>query len=122
MRAILLPTYGGPDILRVTDIPCPNPKADEVLVRVRAASVNPADKHRMRGTPWAFRLSEGLLKPKNPAFGSDVYGTVVALGSAVNHFAVGDPVFGEIGTGAFAEFATTKAECRQPLSAYCVLC
>ena len=65
MKAIVYTTYGSPDVLELKEIEKPTPKANEVLVRVHAASANPADWHLMRGEPFLARFANGLLKPKN---------------------------------------------------------
>ncbi|MGH3071671.1 MAG: NAD(P)-dependent alcohol dehydrogenase [Gaiellaceae bacterium] len=94
MKAIVFGRYGSPDVLELSEIDTPVPKDDQVLVRVRAASVNPIDWHRMRGEPWFVRPSEGLRKPKNTGLGADVAGRVEAVGRDVTHVRPGDEVFG----------------------------
>lgn len=109
MKAIVQSEYGSPDVLSLADVDKPVIKENEVLVRVHAAGVNAGDWHLMRGTPFLIRLIfGGLFKPKSPTLGSDIAGTVEALGSAVTKFKPGDEVFGELsgcGFGAFAEYA-----------------
>ena len=79
MKAIVQFTYGSPDVLELKEIDKPVAGDDEVLVRVHAASVNPADWHIMRGSPFPLRLAGyGLLKPKNPVLGSTLAGVVEA--------------------------------------------
>lgn len=105
MKAIVRDRYGGPEVLRLEEIPIPTPADEEVLVRVRAASVNAGDRHMMRGRPFLVRFFEpGLLRPKSPGLGWDLAGTVEAAGPSVTRFAEGDEVFG-CAAGAFAEFA-----------------
>jgi NADPH:quinone reductase-like Zn-dependent oxidoreductase len=87
----------------MNDLETPVPKDDEVLLRVRAASVNPYDWHFMRGIPYFLRIGAGLLKPKATRLGVDVAGQVEAVGSKVNGFKPGDKVFGTC-RGAFAEY------------------
>ena len=94
MKAIVYTTYGSPDVLQLKDIEKPTPKDDEVLVKVHAASVNAADWHLMRGTPFLARLVNGLQKPKNTKLGADVAGRVEAVGRNVTQFQGGDEVFG----------------------------
>ncbi len=106
MHAILYYTYGSPDILKLEDIETPVPKDNEVLIKVRAASVNPFDWHFMRGTPYFLRLMAGLRKPKDKRLGVDVAGQVEAIGRNVTRFKPGDAVFGTC-RGAFAEYACT---------------
>ena len=74
MKAIVYTKYGSPDVLQLKEVEKPAPKADEVLVKVQAASVNPADWHLMRAEPFLARFANGLLKPKNTRLGADVAG------------------------------------------------
>ncbi|MBX3054779.1 MAG: NAD(P)-dependent alcohol dehydrogenase [Caldilineaceae bacterium] len=104
MKAIIAPKYGSPDVLELRDVDKPTPKADEVLVKIHAAAVNAGDWHLLRADPFLIRLMYGLLVPKHPIIGSDMAGTVEAVGSAVTQFQVGDEVFGSE-LGAFAEYA-----------------
>lgn len=106
MKAIVFNRYGSPDVLQLVETPKPVPKDNQVLVRVYAASANPLDWHRMRADPSLLvRLTEGFTKPKNPKLGADIAGRIEAVGKAVTQFKVGDAVFGEIGSGSFAEYA-----------------
>ena len=107
MRAIVYRRYGSPDVLEYSDVEKPVPKADEVLIRIHAASVNPADWHFMRGTPYLVRLFAGLRKPKSTRLGVDVAGRVEAVGVNVTRFKEGDEVFGAC-RGAFAEYVCTS--------------
>jgi NADPH:quinone reductase-like Zn-dependent oxidoreductase len=107
MQAIVSRCYGPPEVLRLEAIAKPVPKADELLVRVHAASVNPLDWHYMRGKPYLVRLSTGMGVPDVPRLGVDFAGTVEAVGNGVTHFKVGDEVFGGR-TGAFAEYVTVR--------------
>jgi NADPH:quinone reductase-like Zn-dependent oxidoreductase len=107
MKAIIYTEYGSPDVLQYKDVERPTPKDNEILVKVHAASVNPADWHTMRAKPFLARLSNGLLKPKNPRLGADLAGRVEAVGKNVTQFQAGDDVFGELpldGLGTFAEY------------------
>jgi len=104
MKAILFTEYGSPDVLQYKDVEKPAPADDEVLIKVLAASANPADWHIMRGAPFLARLEFGLWKPKNPTLGADVAGIIEAVGKNVTQFQVGDEVFGEIFKGSFAEY------------------
>ncbi len=103
MKAIVYHNYGSPDVLKLEDIQKPEPKDNEVLVKVHAASANPLDWHLMRAEPFLARLENGLLKPKNTKLGADVAGRVEAVGSNITQFQVGDEVFGSC-SGAFAEY------------------
>jgi NADPH:quinone reductase-like Zn-dependent oxidoreductase len=104
MKAIVYCDYGPPDVLKLEDVAKPAPKDDEVLIRVRAASVNPFEWHFMRGTPYIGRLmGMGLRKPKDTRLGKDVAGQVEAVGRNVTQFKPGDEVFGSA-HGALAEY------------------
>jgi NADPH:quinone reductase-like Zn-dependent oxidoreductase len=108
MKAIVRETYGPPDVLHLADVPVPALGDGDVLVRVRAASANAGDWHLLRGTPLPFRLVAGLRTPKFKIIGTDIAGTVEAVGRNVTQFRPGDDVFGELsrcGFGAYAEFA-----------------
>jgi NADPH:quinone reductase-like Zn-dependent oxidoreductase len=116
MKAIVYRDYGSPDVLRLEDVAKPVPNDDQVLIRVRAASVNPLDWHYMRGLPYLVRISgAGLLKPKVQRLGVDLAGQVEAVGKNVTRFKPGDEVFGNR-FGAFAEYvcATEKALALKP--------
>ena len=114
MRAVVQSGYGSPAGLELVDLPTPVPGPDEVLVRVRAASVHPDVWHVVTGTPYVLRLmGSGVRRPRNPVPGTDLAGQVEAVGEAVTRFRPGDPVFGEtirgmqwVNGGAYAEFAT----------------
>ncbi len=108
MKAIVNTEYGSPDVLRYEDVEKPLPKANEVLVKVHASSVNAGDWHLLRADPWLVRLMFGLFKPKVNILGSDIAGRVEAVGDKITRFKPGDAVFGDIsnvGFGAFAEYA-----------------
>ena len=107
MKAILSCEYGAEN-LKLEEIEKPTPADNEVLVRVRAASVNPADGHLIRDS-WLARLFAGLRKPKNTRFGTDFAGVVEAAGKSVTNFKSGDEVFGAK-NGAVAEYICVKAE------------
>ncbi|MDP9178403.1 MAG: NAD(P)-dependent alcohol dehydrogenase [Gemmatimonadota bacterium] len=108
MKAIVYSSYGPPDVLRLEDIPKPTPGDDEVVIQVRASTVNPADWHFMRGTPYLIRLTSGLSKPRITQLGIDVAGEVETVGRNVVQFKPGDHVFGWC-RGAFAEFTRIPA-------------
>jgi NADPH:quinone reductase-like Zn-dependent oxidoreductase len=107
MKAIVYHRYGSPDVLKCEEIEKPTPADDEVLIRVRAASVNPLDSHLMKGRPYVGRILFGLRKPKITRPGRDVAGQVEAVGRNVTQFKPGDEVFGSC-RGAFAEYACTS--------------
>ena len=103
MKAIVYCDYGSPDVLKLETIAKPVPTDKQVLVKVRAASVNPYDWHFMRGEPRIMRIEFGLRKPKGMRMGVDFAGIVEAVGKEVTQFQPGDEVFGGR-TGAFAEY------------------
>ncbi|HLY93401.1 MAG TPA: NAD(P)-dependent alcohol dehydrogenase [Gaiellaceae bacterium] len=107
MKAIVAHRYGAPETLTVEEVEKPAVEPDQVLVRVRASSVNPYDWHLLRGSPFLVRLSGGLFKPKNGVLGVDAAGVVEQVGANVTHVAPGDEVFGAR-NGAFAEYVSGK--------------
>jgi len=113
MKAIIGRAYGVPEeVLRLVDIDEPQIAPDDVLVRVHAASVNPADWHLVRGTPFVVRTQFGVRTPKFRIPGCDVAGTVHAVGRNVTSLRPGAEVFGTSfmrGFGTFAEFVSVPA-------------
>src|SRR5215472_8852433 len=108
MKAAVYSQYGPPDVVQINDVEKPVPGDDEVLIKVRAASVNPADWHLMRGQPYVFRMMMGgLRRLKVTRLGIDVAGPVEAVGRNATQFKPGDQVFGSC-RGAFAEYACTS--------------
>ncbi|MHA3962333.1 MAG: NAD(P)-dependent alcohol dehydrogenase [Candidatus Thorarchaeota archaeon SMTZ1-45] len=107
MKAIVITKYGGPEVLQYKDVEKPSPAADQVLVEVKAASLNASDFEAMRGS-WASRLG-GPLRTKHKILGTDIAGTVEMVGSNVTKFQPGEEVLGDLlipnGYGAFAEYA-----------------
>jgi len=103
MKAIVYRNYGSPDVLRLEEIEKPTAGDDEILIKVRAAAVNPLDL-LFRGTSYLVRMITGLRKPKDTRLGVDVAGQVEAVGRNVTQFKPGDAVFGTC-KGAFAEYA-----------------
>lgn len=115
MRAIVQDRYGPPDVLQLGEVERPEPGTGEVLVRVRAAGVDPGVWHVMTGSPYVVRfLGVGLRGPKVRVRGRDLAGTVAAVGEGVTAFAAGDDVFG-VGEGAFAEFAVAPEDALAPV-------
>jgi NADPH:quinone reductase-like Zn-dependent oxidoreductase len=106
MKAAVCNRYGPPDVIQIKDVEKPVPKDDEVLIKVRAAAVNPLDRTAMRGTPYLVRLMGGLREPKDPRLGVDVAGQIEGVGKNVTRFKPGDDVFGMC-KGAFAEYVCT---------------
>lgn len=103
MKAMIQDEYGPPEVLRLDEVPQPDPGDDEVLVRVHAAGVNWADYSIVTGIPYMVRLGFGLRHPRNGIRGTDVSGRIEAVGSKVTHFRGGEDVFGWC-KGAFAEY------------------
>ena len=108
MKAIVYCEYGLAN-LKYTDIKKPVPTDDQMLVRVKAASLNPYDWHFIEGSPKIMRLGIGLRKPKDTRLGVDYAGTVEAVGKNVTQYKVGDDVFGGRG-GAFAEYICVRPD------------
>jgi NADPH:quinone reductase-like Zn-dependent oxidoreductase len=109
MKAITYTKYGPPEVLQLKEVEQPVPKENEVLVKVFAASANPADWHMIRGEPKFARLAFGLTKPKNIIPGIDIAGKVEAVGINAKEFRPGDEVFGDCGWGgAFAEYVCVR--------------
>jgi len=110
MHAIVQDSYGSAEVLRSARITRPEIADHEVLLRVHAAGLDRGTWHLMTGTPYLMRvIGFGFRRPKNPVPGVDVAGTVVAVGSAVTRFAVGDEVFG-MSRGSFAEYAAARED------------
>ena len=109
MKAIVYCDYGKSDVLKIENVEKPVPTDDQLLVKVRAVSVNPFDWHFMRGTPYLMRMETGLRKPKSMRLGVDFAGVVEAVGKNVTIFKPGDEVFGGK-RGAFAEYLTIRAD------------
>jgi NADPH:quinone reductase-like Zn-dependent oxidoreductase len=107
MRAIIHNRYGSPDVVELREVDKPDLADDSVLVRVRAASVNPADWYGMTGRPYVARVLGGLRKPKSNRLGVDFAGTVEAVGRDVTHVRPGDEVFGGR-SGALAEYVSVR--------------
>jgi NADPH:quinone reductase-like Zn-dependent oxidoreductase len=110
MRAVRRHEYGQPEaVLRLETTRVPEPGPDQLRVRVAFASVNPADRYSVLGTPHLVRLTTGLRRPRDPGIGTDVAGVVDAVGADVTGFAVGDRVVGASPNG-YAELATVRAD------------
>ena len=113
MKAFIYDKYGPPEILRMAEVDKPAPNANEVLVRVLAASVNAADWHVLRGKPLFSRATLGLLRPKHKILGVDVAGQVEAVGSDVPRFKTGDQVYANLldhGYGGFAAYVAVPVD------------
>src|SRR5919112_4875835 len=109
MKAIVYTQYGSPEALQLEDVAKPTPKDDEVLIKVRAASVNRSDWEGLRGKPLYARIG-GLLRPRRQILGSDIAGRVEMAGRNVRRFQPGDEVFGDImpHLGGFAEYVCAR--------------
>jgi NADPH:quinone reductase-like Zn-dependent oxidoreductase len=111
MKAALRERYGSPDVVELRDVDGPVPSDDQVLVRVRAASVNRADLDGLKPRPALARLFMGLRAPRNHRVGIDVAGVVESVGAGVTRFRPGEEVFGDLfafGQGAFAEYVCAR--------------
>jgi NADPH:quinone reductase-like Zn-dependent oxidoreductase len=120
MQAAFRDRYGSPDVVELREVDRPIPGAGEVLVRVRAASVNRADLDGIRPRPAFVRLFVGLRAPRNHRLGLDVAGVVEEVGPGVTRFRAGDSVFADLfahGGGAFAEYVVAGAEAFEPMPA-----
>ena len=109
MKAVVSRCYGGPEALEYLDVAKPVPGPKDVLVRIKAAAVNPLDYHYMRGSPYLMRLSAGIGRPSDSRMGVDFAGVVAAVGDEVTEFAVGDAVLGGR-SGAFAEYVVVPED------------
>ncbi|RDU36047.1 NAD(P)-dependent alcohol dehydrogenase [Neobacillus piezotolerans] len=117
MKAIVYGRYGPPDVLEVKEVEKPEPKENEVLVKVHAASMNYGNLVLLTGKPFLARFAFGLLKPKYAIPGGDIAGRVEAVGKGVKQFKPGDEVFGDLsgsGWGSFAEYVAAPEQAFAP--------
>jgi NADPH:quinone reductase-like Zn-dependent oxidoreductase len=120
MKAIVHEKYGSADVLQLKDVEKPTPTDEEVLVEVKAASLNAYDWHFLSADIFLIRLmGGGLLKPRNTRLGADIAGRVEAVGRNIRQFQPGDEVFGDVGSfshGGFAEYVCVpeRALTRKP--------
>ena len=125
MKAAVYYKYGSPDVISVIDTEKPVPKKGEVLIQVKAASVNAYDWHLLRANPFLTRFLGGMFKPKNNILGADIAGIVAAVGDDSARFKVGDEVYGclescgkgGLASGGFAEYVCAKETVLEPKSA-----
>ena len=113
MQAIVFRRYGSPDVLEVAQVDRPIAGSGEVLVRVRAAAINPYDLHFLRGEPLLMRpmMGLGLRKPRRAVIlGSDVAGVVEEVGEGVTRFGAGDEVYATVGMGGFGEVVAVRED------------
>jgi len=116
MKAAVFYKYGSPDVISIADVEKPIPKDGEVLIQVKAASVNAYDWHLVRAKPFFTRFISGIFKPKNNIIGADIAGIVVSVGNGVSRFKQGDEVYGclegcgksGLAAGGFAEYVCAK--------------
>ena len=111
MKAAICQRYGAPDVVTVREVPAPEPRDDEVLVRVHAATVGVVDSLARQGAPAYARLYFGLRRPRFPVLGTNFAGQVEAVGPAVTRFAAGDHVFGTTAPR-FGAYAASSARRR----------
>ncbi len=111
MKAVVYEAYGPPDVLRLAEVPKPTPIDDQILIKIRAVSINGSDKENLIGKPLYARIG-GLQRPRNPILGSDIAGVIEAVGQSHTEFKPGDEVFGEIPDyhGGFAEYVCTHGK------------
>lgn len=119
MRAVEYSRYGSPDELRLVEVPTPEPQGDQVLVELRAVSLNRSDWETLRGAPLYARLG-GLRRPRRRILGSDIAGRVAAVGEGVTRFEPGDDVFADIlaTLGGFAEYVIVRERVLEPMPDY----
>ena len=118
MKAIQRSEYGGPEVLQLRDVHTPIPQGDEVLVRVRASSMNMADIDYITGRPWATRFGTGLRAPRDKIPGIDLAGEVEAIGPDASRFKPGDHVMADLsaaGSGAWAEYVAVSEQALTPI-------
>lgn len=95
MKAVIYTSYGGPEVLQITELPKPVPKENEVLIRIHAVSINDWDMANLLGLPKFGRIFGGLKEPKQPILCSDISGIVEAVGKNITRFQAGDAVYGD---------------------------
>jgi len=118
MKAIIRSRYGPPDVMELHDVEVPAVGDGDVLVRVRASSVNMADVDYVRGRPWVARMGTGLREPRARIPGIDMAGEIEAVGPEAKRFAVGDRVFADVfdvGSGAWAEYVAVPEAALTPM-------
>lgn len=110
MKAIYWKSFGGPEALEVADLPKPKPQGHELLVRVKAFTVNRTDCARLRSSMFIMRLQTGLFKPNKPVLGTDFAGQIEAVGDKVTRFQPGDSIVGfdDMGLQSQAEYMVIK--------------
>ena len=117
MKAIIYTKYGPPEVLQLADVQKPEPREDEVLIKIHAASINYGDRILMKGKPFIGRFWSGLIRPKYPILGTDIAGKIEKLGAKVKGLKPGDEVFADIGDcgfGAYAEYVSVPENILTP--------
>ena len=114
MKAIVYHEYGTPDVLQLAEVDEPVATGDQVLIRVRAAAVNPGDWFLLNGMPYLLRLESGLRHPKREILGLAVSGEVAGVGDEVTAFGAGDEVYAEVKHGGFAEYVCASHDAVAP--------
>ena len=111
MKAVVYEKYGSPDKLQLKELPKPVPNDDQILIKIHTVSINGSDKENLIGKPLYARIN-GLFKPREQILGSDIAGTVEAVGKNHTEFKVGDELYGEIPWyhGGFAEYVCTHGK------------
>jgi NADPH:quinone reductase-like Zn-dependent oxidoreductase len=111
MKAVARYTYGPPEVLEVVDVPIPEPRPDEIRIKVAMSSVNRTDSGFLLGKPFVARFFSGIPKPRQPILGCEFAGTVEKIGDEVTEFKVGDRVFGfdDAGWGGHGEYKVIRA-------------
>jgi NADPH:quinone reductase-like Zn-dependent oxidoreductase len=111
MKAWIYDRYGSPDVLELKEVDMPTGNDDHVLVRIRAAAINPYDWRLMRANPQLVRLVKGLRRPRQAVIaGADMAGVVESVGKDVTRFRPGDEVYAESGEGCFADYVSAWQE------------
>ncbi|MEM6768404.1 MAG: alcohol dehydrogenase catalytic domain-containing protein, partial [Bacteroidota bacterium] len=110
MKAIVYSQYGPPEVLKLQDVARPEPKDNEVLVKIHATTVNSANWRLRKADPFIIRLMYGITKPRNPILGNEFAGEIVAVGKDVIRFEKGDKVFGYTDFGTYAEYVSVSEE------------
>lgn len=108
MKAIVYHNYGSPTVLKLVEVAKPIPRESEVLIKVRAASINSYDWRHIRATPFLVRMGGGFFRPKDPRLGADIAGQIETVGRNVKQFKPGDEVYGDVSTGGYAEYVCAQ--------------
>ena len=112
MKAVVYEKYGSPDVLQLKEVTKPNPRDDEVLIKVHATTVNRTDCATIRAIPFFARFWTGLFKPKKQIPGTEFAGEIEAVGKSISSLKVGNKVFGfdDSGLSSHAQYVTTRED------------